>query len=60
MLADLSPEWMKFQEILIEADSMLKKHKEKFKTGLLAQSEEFKKQVSSLVDDFHTRGHCST
>ena len=29
---------------------------EKFKTGLLAQSEDFKKQVSCLVDDFHTKG----
>ena len=31
-------------------------HKEKFKTGLLAQNEESKKQVSSLVDEFHTKG----
>ena len=29
---------------------------EKFKTGLLAQSEEFKKQVGSLMDDFHIKG----
>ena len=29
---------------------------EKFKTGLLAQSEEFKKQVASLVDEFQTKG----
>ena len=29
---------------------------EKFKTGLLAQSEEFKKQVGSLVEEFQTKG----
>lgn len=29
---------------------------EKFKTGLLAQSEDFKKQVAGLVDEFHTKG----
>ena len=29
---------------------------EKFKTGLLAQSEEFKKQVGTLVEEFHTNG----
>ena len=29
---------------------------EKFKSGLLGQSEEFKKQVSTLVEEFHTKG----
>lgn len=29
---------------------------ERFKTGLLAQSEEFKKQVHNLVDEFTTKG----
>ena len=29
---------------------------EKFKTGLLAQSEEFKKQVASLIDEFQNKG----
>ncbi|KAJ8310645.1 hypothetical protein KUTeg_012510 [Tegillarca granosa] len=56
MLNDLSGEWVKFQEILIEAETMLKKHKEKFKSGLLAQSEEFKKQVHNLLDEFATKG----
>lgn len=33
---------------------------EKFKTGLLAQSEEFKKQVSSLTDEFNSKGPFSS
>ena len=33
---------------------------EKFKTGLLAQSEEFKKQVGSLVEEFQTKGPFSS
>ena len=33
---------------------------EKFKTGLLAESEEFKKSVANLLDDFHTNGPFSS
>ena len=29
---------------------------EKFKSGLLAQAEEFKKQVHNLIDEFTTKG----
>ncbi|WAR21987.1 DYH2-like protein [Mya arenaria] len=56
MLSDLNGEWITFQEKLIESEVMLKKHKEKFKTNLLGQSEEFKKQVHNLVDEFITKG----
>ena len=35
---------------------MLKKSKEKFKSGLLLSAEELKKTVSMLVDEFHNRG----
>ncbi|XP_053403795.1 dynein axonemal heavy chain 2-like isoform X4 [Mercenaria mercenaria] len=56
MLNDLSTEWVTFQEKLIEAEGMLKKHKEKFKSNLLGQSEEFKKQVHNLLDEFTTKG----
>ena len=35
---------------------MLKKSKEKFKSGLLLSAEEFKKTVSILLDDFRNRG----
>ena len=33
---------------------------EKFKTGLLAQSEDFKKQVNSLMEEFHSKGPFSS
>ncbi|XP_021360073.1 dynein heavy chain 2, axonemal-like isoform X4 [Mizuhopecten yessoensis] len=56
MLNDLSNEWVTFQQVLIDAETMLKKHKEKFKSGLLAQSEEFKKQIHNLMDEFATKG----
>ncbi|XP_052104325.1 dynein axonemal heavy chain 2-like isoform X7 [Mytilus californianus] len=56
MLNELSNEWHIFQQKLIDAETMLKKNKERFKTGLLAQSEEFKKQVHNLVDEFTTKG----
>lgn len=45
MLDNLSNEWTKFTEALVESEVMLKKYKEKFKTSLLAQAEDFKKQV---------------
>jgi len=45
MLDSLGGEWTKFCEVLGESEGMLKKHKEKFKTSLLAQAEDFKKQV---------------
>jgi dynein heavy chain len=40
----------------MDSDVMLKKSKEKFKSGLLLSAEEFKKTVSMLVDDFRNRG----
>ena len=33
---------------------------DKFKTGLLAESEEFKKSVANLLDDFQTNGPFSS
>ncbi|XP_074657783.1 dynein axonemal heavy chain 2-like [Tubulanus polymorphus] len=60
MLDDLSNEWVAFQQTLIDADAMLKKHKEKFKTQLLAQADEYKKQVANLSLDFHTKGPFSS
>ena len=56
MLDDLTNEWMSFQQCLIDSDVMLKKYKEKFKTGLIHSSEEFKKNVQTLLEDFTTKG----
>lgn len=50
-LDGLGGQWTKFTEALVESEGMLKKHKEKFKTSLLGQAEEFKKQVSYLLLD---------
>ena len=56
MLEALTNEWMEFQQCLIDSDVMLKKYKEKFKTGLIHSSEEFKKNVQTLLEDFTTNG----
>ena len=47
---------MEFQKCLIDSDAMLKKCKEKFKTGLLTSAEEFKKSVTYLEGEFQLRG----
>ncbi|XP_070548828.1 dynein axonemal heavy chain 2-like [Ptychodera flava] len=56
MLDDLSNEWVSFQQCLIDSDAMLKKYKEKFKSGVIASVEEFKKNVHNLYEDFHSNG----
>jgi hypothetical protein len=53
---ELGNEWVRFQQVLIDAEAMLKKHKERFRSNLLAQSEEFKKQVANLMEEFTTKG----
>lgn len=56
MLHALGDVWTKFKDALVESDTMLKKYKEKFKTSLLAQSEELKKQVHAVLEDFKKEG----
>lgn len=60
MLDQLNGEWMSFQQCLLDSDVMLKKSKEKFKTGLIHSSEEFKKTVNTLFDDFQVKGPFSS
>ena len=60
MLDQLNSEWVSFQQCLIDSDVMLKKSKEKFKTGLIHSSEEFKKTVATVSDDFQTKGPFSS
>jgi dynein heavy chain len=55
-LERLQGNWMSFQQCLIDSEGMLKKHKEKFRTGLLHSAEDFKKTVSTLMDQFDTKG----
>eukprot|EP00794_Sanderia_malayensis_P010712 gene10712-11859_t len=56
MLEDLSSEWVAFQQCLIDSDAMLKKSKDKFKTGLLHSSEDLKKSIALLQDDLNSKG----
>ena len=56
MLDELDNEWVTFQQCLLDSDVMLKKNKEKFKTGLIHSSEEFKKSIANLLDDFSSNG----
>lgn len=56
MLEALSNEWVLFQQCLIDSEGMLKKSKEKFKSGLLFSAEDFKKSVNLLQDDLAAKG----
>ncbi|KAJ8389320.1 hypothetical protein AAFF_G00121850 [Aldrovandia affinis] len=60
MLEDLSGEWLRFQEALIDSEGMLKKNKEKFRSSLIISGEEFKKKMHATVDDFHESGPFSS
>ena len=55
-LQTLGPAWISFQQCLIDCEIMLKKSKDKFKSSLLLQAEEFKKSVNALVEEFTLRG----
>lgn len=57
---DLNSEWNAFQQCIINSEIMLKKSKEKFKSGLLFSADEFKKTVSILLDEFRNRGPFSS
>ncbi|XP_060775597.1 dynein axonemal heavy chain 2 [Neoarius graeffei] len=56
MLDGLNDEWAWFQQVLIDSSAMLKKHKEKFKSGLSLSAEEFKKKTQSVLHDFISTG----
>ena len=45
-----------FRQCLVDSDGMLKKHKEKFRTGLLQDAEDFKRSVNDLVEAFESSG----
>lgn len=56
MLKQLPVKWEAYKQTLLDAEEMLKKAKDRFKTKLLQQSEEFKKNVNELVSEFRTKG----
>ena len=56
LLHSLPQRWENFCNALEEADTMIKKQKEKFKVGLLGQQEDLKKTAGTLFTDFKTTG----
>ncbi|XP_074081622.1 dynein axonemal heavy chain 2 isoform X3 [Macrotis lagotis] len=56
MLDNLNGEWVSFQQVLLDSDQMLKRQKEKFKTGLIHSADDFKKKARSLLEDFDSKG----
>ncbi|XP_070785989.1 dynein axonemal heavy chain 2 [Enoplosus armatus] len=52
----LNGEWVWFQQVLIDSDVMLQKHKEKFKNSLILSSEEFKKKIQTTLLEFNSTG----
>ncbi|XP_048221841.1 dynein axonemal heavy chain 2 isoform X1 [Perognathus longimembris pacificus] len=56
MLDSLNGEWVTFQQTLTDSEQMLKKHKEKFKTGLIHSADDFKKKAHNLLEDFDLKG----
>ncbi|ORZ33974.1 dynein heavy chain and region D6 of dynein motor-domain-containing protein [Catenaria anguillulae PL171] len=55
-LEALPATWQSFKETIAEADVRLQENKEKFRTRLLTEVEEFKARVSGLTDEVRTRG----
>lgn len=56
MREGLNEEWVGFQQVLINSDILLQKHKEKFKNNLVLSYEDFKKKIEATVDDFNAKG----
>uniref|UniRef100_A0A2K5ICV1 Dynein axonemal heavy chain 2 n=1 Tax=Colobus angolensis palliatus TaxID=336983 RepID=A0A2K5ICV1_COLAP len=56
MLDSLNGEWAVFQQTLLDSEQMLKKYKEKFKTGLIHSADDFKKKAHTLLEDFEFKG----
>uniref|UniRef100_A0A4W6ECP9 Dynein axonemal heavy chain 2 n=1 Tax=Lates calcarifer TaxID=8187 RepID=A0A4W6ECP9_LATCA len=52
----LNGEWVWFQQVLIDSDIMLQKHKEKFKNSLILSSEELKKKIQTTLQEFNSTG----
>ncbi|XP_028285542.1 dynein heavy chain 2, axonemal [Parambassis ranga] len=56
MCEGLNEEWVCFQQVLIDSDTLLQKHKDKFKNSYILSSEELDKKIETAVEDFHTKG----
>uniref|UniRef100_A0A8C0I316 Dynein axonemal heavy chain 2 n=1 Tax=Balaenoptera musculus TaxID=9771 RepID=A0A8C0I316_BALMU len=56
MLDSLSGQWVAFQQAVLDSEQMLKRHKEKFKTGLIHSADDFKKKAHNLLEEFEFKG----
>ncbi|KAM3857822.1 dynein axonemal heavy chain 2 [Diretmus argenteus] len=56
MLGELNREWVRLQQVVIDSDIMLKKHKDKFKSSLNLSAEEFRKKMQITVKEFNNTG----
>lgn len=56
MLDSLSGQWVTFQQAVLDGEQMLKRHKEKFKTGLIHSADDFKKKTHNLLEEFESKG----
>ncbi|GCB75014.1 hypothetical protein scyTo_0020306, partial [Scyliorhinus torazame] len=59
-LESMNGEWINFQQAIVESEVMLKKQKEKFRSGLIHSAEELKKKTHSCIEDFNSRGPFSS
>ncbi|XP_059574595.1 dynein axonemal heavy chain 2 isoform X3 [Alligator mississippiensis] len=60
LLGGLGGEWLAFQQCMLDSEVMLKRHKEKFKTGLIHSADDFKKKAQVLLQDFGAKGPFSS
>ena len=47
---------MLFQQALTEAETIIKKAKDRFKADLISSAEEYKRRVTQFVNDFYSNG----
>ncbi|XP_068615161.1 dynein axonemal heavy chain 2-like [Brachionichthys hirsutus] len=52
----LNREWVWYQQVLIDCDTMLQENKEKFKKSLIISSEEFKTKIQTSLQEFKEKG----
>lgn len=57
MRENLNEDWVWFQRVLIDSESMLQENKEKFKSSLIRSSQEFKEKIQAALEEFNKTGH---
>lgn len=60
MRENLNEEWVWFQRVVIDSDTLLQHEKEKFKNNLATSHQEFKVKILHVVEDFNRTGHSLT